>query len=207
MARDAGQRVDERARRDVEAKLAGAGFVGRVEGKRERRSTKLGRVEAENEMMHDRIADQGHFQNFVAFDAGLARSLADQRVHRLAHRARQLLVAARVHHHVRHAAHEILAEADLRVHRPDCRDDLAAHEIGEVRGDGGRAHVDGDAEGALGEARHDGDDVAAFAQCDGDLPLSRAQRLLQTGERRKIGGRVRQAPLLAQSLLQTPQIA
>ena len=158
-------------------------------------------------MVHDRIADQRHFQDFDACDACLARGVADQRVHRLAHHARQLPVAARVHHHVGDAAHEILAEADLRVHRPDSRDDLAAHEVGEVRGDGGRAHVDGDAERALGEPRHDRDNVAALAQCDGDLPLARAQRLLQTGERRKVGGRVRQAPLLAQSLLQTPQIA
>ena len=74
-------------------------------------------------------------------------------------------------------------------------------------GDGGRADVDRDAEGALGEARHDGHNIAAFAQRDGDLPLPRAQRLLQTGERRKVGGRVREPPLLAQSLLQTPKIA
>ena len=140
-------------------------------------------------------------------DAGLARGLADQRVHRLAHRARQLLVAARVHHHVGDAAHQVFAETNLRVHRPAGGDDLAAHKIGKVRRNGGRAHVDGDAKGALGEARHDGHNIAAFAQRDGDLPLSRAQRLLQTGERRKVGGRIREPPLLAQSLLQTPQIA
>ncbi len=39
------------------------------------------------------------------------------------------------------------------------------------------------------------DDVAALAQCDGDLPLSRAQRLLQIGERRKVGGRVARGPI------------
>ena len=130
-----------------------------------------------------------------------------RRIHRLAHRARQLLVAARVHHHVGNAAHEILAEADLRVHRSDCGDDLAAREIGQVDGDGGRADIDRDAEGALGEARHDGHNVAAFAHSDGDLPLPRAQRLLKASERRKIGGRLRESPLLAQSLLQTPEIA
>ena len=73
--------------------------------------------------------------------------------------------------------------------------------------DGGRADVDRDAEGALGEARHDRDDVAALAQRDGDLPLSRAQRLLQADERGEIGVRFAKAPLFAQGLLQTPKIA
>ena len=158
-------------------------------------------------MMHDRVADQRHFQDFAARDVGLARGFADQRVHRLAHHARQLLVAARVHHHVGDAAHQVFAEADLRVHRPDRCDDLAAREIGEVGGDGGRADIDRDAEGALGEARHDGDDVAAFAQRDGDLPFPRAQRLLQTSERREIGVRFVEIPLLVQSLLKAAKIA
>ena len=140
-------------------------------------------------------------------DPGLARGFADQRVHRLAHHARQLLVAARVHHHVGNAAHQVFAEADLRVHRPDRGDDLAAREIGEVGGDGGGADIDRDAEGALGEARHDGDDVAAFAQRDGDLPLPRAQRLLQAGKRREIDVRFVEIPLLVQSLLKATKIA
>ena len=158
-------------------------------------------------MMHDRIADQRDFQDFAACDACVARGVADQRIHRLAHHARQLPVAARVHHHVGDAAHQIFTETNLRVHRPEGRDDLAGHEVGEVCSDGGRADVDGDAVGALGEARRDGHDVAALAQRDGDFPVPGAQSLLQPGERRKVGGRVRQAPLLAKSLLQTPQIA
>ncbi len=90
---------------------------------------------------------------------------------------------------------------------PTDGDDLAAHEIGQMGGDGGRADIDRDAEGALGEARHDGDDVAALAQGDGDLPLPRAQRLLQASERREIGVRFVETPLLAQSLLQATKIA
>ncbi len=207
MAGDAGQRIDEGAGRNIEAEFARTRFVSRVEGKRERRPAELGRVEAKHEVMHDRVADQRHFQDFVACDPGLARGFANQRVHRLAHHARQLLVAARVHHHVGDPAHQIFAEADLRVHRPDRRDDLAAREIGEVGGDGGRTDIDGDAKGAVGEARHDGDDVASFAQSDGDLPLPRAQRLLQTSERREIGMRFVEIPLLAQSLLEAAKIA
>ena len=74
-------------------------------------------------------------------------------------------------------------------------------------GDRGRADVDRDAVSALGETGHDGDDVAALAQRRGDFPLPGAQRLLQRGERGEIGGRLGQAPLLAERLLQTAKIA
>ncbi len=158
-------------------------------------------------MMHDRIADQRDFQDFAALDPGLARGFADQRVHRLAHGARQLPVASRVHHHVGDAAHEILAEADLRVHRPDRGDDLAAHEIGEMGGDGGRADIDRDAEGALDEARRNRHNVAALAQRDGDFPVPRAQRLLQAAEHGEVGACLVDAPLLAHSLLKPAKIA
>ena len=121
--------------------------------------------------------------------------------------ARQLLLSARVHHHVGDAAHEILAETDLRVHRPAGGDDLAGHEIGQVGGDRGRTNVDGDAVGPLGEARHDGDDVASLAHRRGDFPLPRAQRLLQAGERGEIGFGSGKAPLRAQRLLQAAKVA
>ena len=197
MAGDAGQRIDEGAGRDVEAEFARARFVSRVDGQREGRAAELGRIEAENEMVHDRIADHRHFDDVAARNAGLPRGLADQRVHRLAHHARQLGVAARVHHHVGDAAHQVFAEADLRVHRPDGGDDLAAREIAEMGGDRGRADVDRDAIGALGEARQDRDDVAALAQRGGDFPLPGAQRLLQRREDGEIGVRLGEAPLLA----------
>ena len=76
-----------------------------------------------------------------------------------------------------------------------------------MRGDGRRADVDRDAKGALGETWRDGHDVAALSHRDGDLPLTRAQRLLQASERREIGARFGETPLLAQSLLQAAEIA
>ena len=58
--------------------------------------------------------------------------------------ARQLLLGAGVHHHVRDAAHQVLAEADLRVHLAGRGEHLAAEEIAEVAGDRGRADVERD---------------------------------------------------------------
>ena len=77
-----------------------------------------------------------------------------------------------------------------------------------MRGDRGRADVEGDAVGALDEAGPDRDDVAALAQRDRDLPAARAQRLLQAARaRRKLGVRVRDAPLRVERLLQAAEVA
>ena len=72
----------------------------------------------------------------------------------------ELLIAAWVHHHIGDAAHQIFAEADLRVHRADRGEDIAGHEVAEIGGDGGRADVEGNAEDALRQAGEDRHDVA-----------------------------------------------
>ena len=72
MAGDAGQAIDESAGRDIEAEFARARLKGAVECQRERRAAKLGRIEAEEQMMHDRIADDGDFENIAARDAAPA---------------------------------------------------------------------------------------------------------------------------------------
>ena len=59
------------------------------------------------------------------------------------------LLAARIHHHIGDAAHQVFAEADLRVHQAGGGHHLARREIGEMGGNGGGAHVDGDADRAL----------------------------------------------------------
>ena len=57
----------------------GARLKGAVQRQRERRAAEFGRVEAEEEMMHDRIADHGDLEDVAARDAGFLRRLADQR--------------------------------------------------------------------------------------------------------------------------------
>ena len=84
--------------------------------------------------------------------------LADQLVERLADGGGELPITAGVHHHVRHAAHQVLAEADLRVHPSAAGDDVAAEQRTDVAGDRRRADVDGDAVGLVDEAGPDGDD-------------------------------------------------
>ena len=64
-----------------------------------------------------------------------------------------------MHHHVRDPAHQVLAEADLRVHHAGAGEDRAVGQVREVAGDRRRADVDGDAVGRVVEARPDADDV------------------------------------------------
>jgi len=56
VAGDAWQRIDIGAWREPEAACARRRFVSAVDRQRERRDAKLGRIEAEKQMMHDRIA-------------------------------------------------------------------------------------------------------------------------------------------------------
>ncbi len=73
MAGDAGQHVDARAAIDVEVDLARPGVDRAGDGEREGRLAELGRVDAEEQMVHDRIADEDGIENVVAVDAALAR--------------------------------------------------------------------------------------------------------------------------------------
>ena len=207
VAGDARQRIDERPGRDVEAEIPRPRLMGAVDRQREGRSADLGRIEAEDEMMHDRIADQCRLDNLISRDAALRGRFADEIVDRLADAVRELRVAARIHHHVRDPAHQVFAESDLRVHPADRGDDRSGHKVAEISGYGGRADVDGDAEGALGEAGEDRDDVAPLAQGDGRLPSASAQELLQGRERGEVGGGVDDAPLLHERLLQAAEVA
>ena len=72
MAGDAGQAIDEGAGRDVKVEFARARLEGAVEGQRERRAAEFGRIEAEEQMMHDRIADHRDLENIGAGDPRLA---------------------------------------------------------------------------------------------------------------------------------------
>ena len=79
---------------------------------------------------------------------------------RVAHGAGHLDRAAVVEHRVRHAAHEVLAEPDLRVHHAVGGEDLAVGEIREVAGDRRRPDVERDAERPIVKAGPDAGDGA-----------------------------------------------
>ena len=133
--------------------------------------------------------------------SGLGADLADQHADRLAHRLGHRLGARRIHHHVGDAAHQILAEADLRVRRAGGGERAAGKQRGEVAGDRRRADVDGEPAGEIVQARPERDHhrPAALVMHGGrHLPLALAQDLLHLREQVEVDARRLQPPLLGQ---------
>ncbi len=112
-----------------------------------------------------------------------------------------------MHHRVGHPTHQILAVADLRIHRAGRSEHRAARKIAEIGGDGGRADVDRDAIGVHHESRPDRDDLPLVAEGDGHGPAAGTHSGLHGLEHGKIGGGAGDAPLLGQRLLQAPEVA
>ena len=113
---------------------AGLGLDRAGDGERERRAAELRRVNAKEEMVHDRIADEDRVENVGAVDLAFGADLIDQRIDRLAHSFGDRLLAAGVHHHIGDAAHQVFAEADLRVLHPRRRRDAAGQQRDEMHG-------------------------------------------------------------------------
>ena len=176
---DARQDVDARAGMGAQAELRGGGADRPVRGERERRATERRRIDAEQEVVHDRVADDRELEDLDALDAGTHRQRGDQAVERLAHRDGHLAGALGMHHRVRDAAHQVLAEADLRVHDAVAGEDRAVGQVGQVAGDRRRADVDRDAVRRLVEARPDRDDLTAVVDRDGHAVLPGLERGLE----------------------------
>jgi hypothetical protein len=110
---------------------------------------------------------------------GLAGHICGQCIERAPNRFGHLLCAAGMHHRIGHAAHQILAEADLWIHRAARGGDLARFEIAQMRRDRGRADVHGQAEDPVMQAGPDADNLRVPVHGDSDFPLSLAQYRLQ----------------------------
>ena len=164
-------------------------------------------------MVHDRIGDEDGVEDVVAVDVAFRADLADQVVDRLAHGTCHGLAAVRVHHHVGDAAHQILAEADLRVRRAGGGDDAARQQRHQMHGDGGRADVAGDAVGLVLEAGPQRDDERAatmslsrwMAAVTPQLPLRKMP--CTCGIRWEAISEVLPAPVLFQRELQPVEVA
>jgi hypothetical protein len=175
-------------RRDRQAELAAANVEPSVHRQRERRPAELDRVEPEQQVVHDRVADDRDLDDVgPSRTRGLgAHTATASSVERLAHRRRELAVAAGVHHGVGDPAHQVLAEADLRVHQARGGEHLSGTEVTEMHGDGRRADVDGEAvDVLLDEARPEADEVGSVPDGGRHLPGARPQRPLQVREQRQ----------------------
>ena len=144
---------------------------GGVDGERERRPAELGRVDPEQQVVHDRVADQRHLEHVGALDAGVARQFGCQLGETASDHARELLLRALVEHHVRDPAHQVLAEADLWVHLAGRREHVPCAKVAEVARDRGRADVERDSVRGVVETRPNGGDVRPVVNGNRDAKL------------------------------------
>ena len=157
------------------------------------------RVDAEQEVVHDRVAHDRELEDLLDLDAGPRREPGDEARDRVANGAGHRLRAALVHHRVRDAAHEVLAEPDLRVHHAVGGEDLAVGEIREVPGDRRRPDVDRDAERPIVQARPDAGDGPAVVDRDRDAVAARLERRLEGADHLEVRLEARRGPTPARA--------
>ena len=187
---------------NIDGKLARPEKDWLVRGKREWRAAKLGRVDAEKEMVHHGIADEGQIHNLIRIDHRFGSELANHGGDRFANGKRHLLIAAWIHHDVADPAHEVFAETDLRVHQAGRRNDFTGAELDQMAGDRGRADVEGNAVDLFFEAGPDRNNALIGVDHGGHAPIRLAERLLQILHHPKVGAETGQLPLLFERALQ-----
>ena len=205
MPRDARQQIDPRgAVHRVEFQLACIETEAARRRQSERGLPQFHRINAQQQMMHHRIADKHQFINRLRVRLGLHADRLDQGIQCGADGGGHFTVAAGVHHRITDAAHQILAKPDLRVHHARRGQNRPGVQIAQMRRDGGGAKVDGKAEDfPLVIPRPDVQQaiariVIAFVQGDGDFPCALAQRGLQAAHQAQLGGDALDLPLLFQ---------
>src|SRR5690625_1090511 len=212
MAGNAGQHVDPRVRGELEVELLRPEGDAGVEGQGKGGTAQLRRIDAEQKVVHDRVGDEGGIEEIAGLEARFGTDLPQQAVDALAHGLGHFPVTARVHHDVGHPAHQVFAEADLRVHDAAGGQYFTGGKIAEVRGNGGGADVDRDPIGLVVKTRPNRRQDLSAVDRDRDLPVALAQRLLQPLQDAQVHAQVPDVevlytPLLLQRQQQPLQVA
>ena len=90
---------------------------GAGDSERERRLAEFGRVDAQEQVVHDRVGHEHAVEDVVAVDAAFGADLADQVVDGVADGLGHGALSVGIHHDVGDAAHHVFAESYLRVRR------------------------------------------------------------------------------------------
>ena len=215
MPRDAGQKVDlGRGCDGGQPDLAGGQGQAARGGEREGRLPKLDRVDAEEQVVHHRVADDDRLEDQRGVDASLGGDLGGEGRDGFLHGAGHLGVTAGVHHRVADPAHQVFAEADSagssgrrrRAHaRRSGRTDAPRSWSSRGRWQGHKSPPSC----RPGQTSEDAEIfcIRRLMERDAHLPLALAQRRLQLLQDREGRAHALDLPLLAKRHLQAFEIA
>jgi hypothetical protein len=91
-----------------------------------------GRIDTQQNVMHDRITDHHDLEDFVNGSCSFRCQFENEVIECCTNNRRELDISAFVHHHVRDAAHQVFAEADLWIHHSCAAQDFTCSEITQV---------------------------------------------------------------------------
>ena len=187
MSADKRQKGDPRTVGDTEVEAPGRRFEPILDGQGERRLAQFHRRDPQEQVMHDRIADHDQLQDLVRPEIERDARVFQHGRHLPANLAGQPLLAALVEHHIGDPAHQILAIADLRIHRRALVGDLAARQVVNVQRERRRTDIDRRAIDIEERRRPDVDDGLPVADDGDELAFVLRQDRLKLGQRAKLG--------------------
>ena len=132
--------------------------------------------------MHDRVADERELEDVGPIDPGVLGQPGDERLERRPYGPGHLARALGMEHRVGHAAHQVLAEPDLRVHHARRGEHLAVGQADQVAGERRRPDVHRHPEHVLVVARPDRGDRALLVDGDGHGVVASGQRRLESAD-------------------------
>ena len=129
MTGDTGQHIGDGAPIDRNAKVAGREVDRLLHRQGEGRAAQLQRADAEQQMMHDRVAHERQAEDVLRLDAGVGYGSGHEFVDGSAHLAGQFIAALGIHHDVGDPAHQVFAKADLGIHHAVRTEHVTAAEV------------------------------------------------------------------------------
>ena len=165
------------------------------------------RVQPEDQVMHDRVPHQADLEHRRPGRRRPRRQLDDHRSQRLAHDGGELELATGIHHHVGDPAHQVLAEADLRVHPTGRGEHLAGEQVAQVAGERGGADVERHAVHPVAQPRPDRHHLATRPDRHCDTALAAFECRLQVGQHGVVDLQPGELPLLRERRAQPLQVA
>ena len=157
-------------------------------------------------MMHDRIGNQSNSNHILGHCTDLGGALVNKLTECFPDNPCHIGFSTGVHHDIGYPAHQILSEADLRIHDAVGGQHIACHQVTQVCSDRGRAYINSNAQCLFCKAWPYSDDIMVLCNSDGNLPVILTQCLLQRGQDRWFHGKVSQVPFVFKCSLQALQV-